>query len=153
MAVELSILDKYKGESLFANDPDVQASQIDIATDILKFCVAAAEIFFNDQGNERNSLLFAVRAQWRDFVAKFGDIKKDFQRHLAELEKWRSLANARWLRLVQKGVVGVGRSVDRFHRELKEVAEQKMESDNRIAIGKFHSDLPSIALVQLCQWR
>lgn len=70
-ASELSILDKFTAEATFAGDPDVQASHINVATDILKFCVAAAKLFFNHKGKERSGLGLALKAQWKGL----------FQRH------------------------------------------------------------------------
>jgi len=136
MASELRILDKYAAESIFADDLDVQASHINVATDILKFCVAAVKLFYNDQGKERSGLRLALKAQWKDFDTQFGNIKKTFKHHLAELEKWRVLANSRRLRSLQANMEAAGQSLNRNHAELKEIAEQLLDNDTQLAMCK-----------------
>ena len=72
MAGELSILDKYRRENIFANDTDIQASHIDIVADVLDFCITAAKIFFDDDGKEKEGLDSTLE-----------DAVKEFRRHLS----------------------------------------------------------------------
>ncbi|KAK1751179.1 hypothetical protein QBC47DRAFT_308588, partial [Echria macrotheca] len=153
MASELSILDKYTAESIFADDADVQASHISLATDILKFCVAAVKLFFNDQGKERSGLRLVLKAQWKDFDAQFGDIKKSFNRHLAETEKWRGLANSRRLRALQMNLEATGQSLSRNHGELKGIAEELLDNNTKLTIQETRrrilSWLPSMPFAKI----
>ncbi|KAF6805113.1 hypothetical protein CMUS01_14696 [Colletotrichum musicola] len=135
MASELRVLDIYKRASLFEDDPEVQASQIEVTTDILKFCVAAAKIFFNDRGKERSSVLFVLKAQWKDFDAKFGDIKIQFQRHLSELEKWRELGSRQQIRSIGRDVTDFRGAFERDRIERKHAASSRKEAQMKQEIG------------------
>ncbi|UKZ76278.1 hypothetical protein TrVFT333_003978 [Trichoderma virens FT-333] len=141
MAGELSILDKYHTENLFANDPDIQASHIDIVTDVLDFCTTAAKIFFDDDGKERKGLSLLLKAQLKNFDATFRDIKAEFQRHVIELEKLITLANSRRLRLIQRGIAAVDASNQIERRQM--VAEVK-SIDNRRALDRAFNHFPQI---------
>ncbi|KAK5992637.1 Ankyrin repeat-like protein [Cladobotryum mycophilum] len=133
MAGELGILEKYRTESLFAGDADIQASQVGVAVDVLNFCVAATNMFFDEDGKEKNGLLLSLKAQWKDFDAKFGDIKSRFQQHVAELEKLRALANSRRLRHIQQGVSAVGDSLQFEQKERRQmIAEMRNANGQRV---------------------
>ena len=136
LATELAVIYKYKSEGLFNDDPNVQASQIDVITDVLNFCTEAAKLFYDSKGKERSMLGLALKAQWKDFDGKFGGIKGDVHQHVEELEKWRNLANARRLRAVQEDIEGLADSVDQNHKERKRMDESKNAADNRVAQGK-----------------
>lgn len=135
MASELRVLDKYKKASLFEDDPEVQASQIEVTTDILKFCVTAAKIFFNGRGKERSGLLIVLKAQWKDFEAKFGDIKTQFQQHLSELEKWRSLGSRQQIRSIGRDVDDFRGAFEQDRSERKQAANNRREAEMKQAIG------------------
>jgi len=87
LATELKIIHKYKAEGIFNDDSNVQASQIDVMTDILCFCIEAAKVFYDDKGKERSTLLLALKTQRKDFDSKFGEIKTNVHRHVEELSK------------------------------------------------------------------
>ncbi|KAL7951461.1 putative Pfs NACHT and ankyrin domain-containing protein [Trichoderma barbatum] len=145
MAGELSILDKYRAESLFANDPDIQASQIEIAADILDFCITAAKIFFDDNGKEKKGLIVFLKAQLKDFDDTFHDIMAGFQRHVIELDKLITLANSRRLRLIHRSVAAADES---NHIERRRMMAEMKNADHRRATDEKRSQflnwLPSL---------
>ncbi|KAF6827031.1 hypothetical protein CPLU01_09295, partial [Colletotrichum plurivorum] len=135
MASELRVLDKYKKASLLEDDPEVQASQIEVTTDILKFCVAAAEIFFDNHGKEKSSLRIVLEAQLKDFDAKFGDIRAHFQQHLSELEKWRDLGSRQQIRSIGRDVTDLRGAFDWDRIERKHAASSRKEAQIKQKIG------------------
>ena len=93
------------------------------------FCVAAVKLLFNDKGKERAGIRLALKIRWKDFNSQFGDVMRKFRQHMAEAEKWRSLANSRRLRTVQMDLEAVGQSINRGRGELKEFAGRLLNAD------------------------
>lgn len=143
MASELSIIEKYRAESLFTNDPNVQTIHIDIAADILDFCIAVAKMFFDDDGKEKKSLLVFLKAQWKSFDAVLGNIKAEFHRHIIELDKLIILANSRRLRAIERGVEAVGEKMQFDKHETSQMVAEMKDADYRQALGTFYCNLLS----------
>ncbi|EQB56641.1 hypothetical protein CGLO_03338 [Colletotrichum gloeosporioides Cg-14] len=102
MMFQLDLLKDYKSEDLLEHNTKVEASQVTVTTDILKFCVAAAKALFNKNGKPHNALLHLLHLQLKDFNTTFGSIEAEFSRHLQELQDRRRLHDSRQLRRVYR---------------------------------------------------
>lgn len=117
MADEVDLINDYRRESIFDGDVAVEACEINLAADILKFCVEVTKLFYDGRGRQKSSLVFALKGLCKDFEVRLGDIKTDFKLHLTSLEKRRSLVNARKLRSVHVELSGIGKMLKRGHED------------------------------------
>ncbi|KAL0944581.1 uncharacterized protein CTRU02_202468 [Colletotrichum truncatum] len=104
MGDEVDLINLYRQEGLFGDDPAIKACEINIAADILKFCRKVAKLFYDEDGKKRNTAVFALRTQYKDFDVRFGEVKTNFKLHLDALEKRRDMANIRKMRSVHDKV-------------------------------------------------
>ncbi|KAF4874999.1 Vegetative incompatibility protein HET-E-1 [Colletotrichum siamense] len=117
MADEVDLINDYRHERIFDGDVAVEACEINLAADILKFCIEVTKLFYDDSGRQKSSLIFALKGLCKDFDVRFGDIKTDFKLHLTSLEKRRDLVNARKLRSVHVGLYDIGKILKREHED------------------------------------
>ncbi|KAF5524640.1 Vegetative incompatibility protein HET-E-1 [Colletotrichum aenigma] len=117
MADEVDLINDYRHERIFDGDVAVEACEINLAADILKFCIEVTKLFYDDSGRQKSSLVFALKGLCKDFEVRFGDIKTDFKLHLTSLEKRRNLVNARKLRSVHVGLYDIGKMLKREHED------------------------------------
>ncbi|KAK2764726.1 hypothetical protein CKAH01_04891 [Colletotrichum kahawae] len=131
MIFQLDLLKDYKSEALFERDAKVEASQVNVTTDILKFCVAAAKILFNEKGKPHNALLHLLKLQLKDFDATFGGIEAQFSRHIEELEDRRKFQDSLQLRRVYRVVDKIERDNEGDRMERKTAATGELEARER----------------------
>ncbi|KAF4828588.1 Satratoxin biosynthesis SC1 cluster protein 4 [Colletotrichum tropicale] len=146
MADEVDLINDYRHERIFDGDVAVEACEINLAADILKFCIEVTKLFYDDSGRQKSSLIFALKGLCKDFDVRFGDIKTDFKLHLTSLEKRRDLVNARKLRLVHVGLYDIGKMLKREHEDRGRVdrAESRVGWHHEERRRRFLDWLPTL---------
>ncbi|KAI8264960.1 Ankyrin-1 [Colletotrichum sp. SAR11_239] len=117
MGDEVNLVNQYRKENIFDEDPSVKTCEINLAADILKFCVKVTELFYDELGARKNSMVLALKGLCKDFDARFGDVKTDFKLHLAALEKRRDLISARRMKSMHSEVEDIGQLLRHEHEE------------------------------------
>ncbi|KAF6814782.1 ankyrin repeat protein [Colletotrichum plurivorum] len=97
MCEAMYLMKEYKNGSRLHIDPAVRAYEVELATDILRFCVGVDKLYYRGGKKTRGSIRFVFKTIYKSFEDRFGDVKADFQRHLSALEKRRELVNHRIL--------------------------------------------------------
>ncbi|OHF02266.1 hypothetical protein CORC01_02546 [Colletotrichum orchidophilum] len=127
MAEEIELINEYRQDGVFDDDPGIKSCELELATDILQFCVKVTHIFYDESGKERNSLYVAMKAQLKDFDAKFGDTRTHFDLHVRALEKRRDLVNTRWAKATNIGVKEISKFIDRNSQDKTEAVEELLQ--------------------------
>ncbi|KAK1640790.1 hypothetical protein BDP81DRAFT_445811 [Colletotrichum phormii] len=81
MVLEIDSINQYRQEGIFQDDIGIKACELNLATDILHFCVKVAPVFYDEKGKQRNGLSVAMKLQFKDFDTKFGDIVAHCKQH------------------------------------------------------------------------
>ncbi|KAF5506478.1 Ankyrin-1 [Colletotrichum siamense] len=148
MGDEVNLVNQYRKENIFDEDPSVKTCEINLAADILKFCVKVTELFYDDLGARKNSMVLALKGLCKDFDARFGDVKTDFKLHLAALEKRRDLLSAHRMKSMHSEVEDIGQLLRHEHeeRDVREKTGIEMEVNlrNEERRRRFLNWLPSL---------
>ncbi|KAK1472191.1 hypothetical protein CABS01_04834 [Colletotrichum abscissum] len=131
MVDEIDSINQYRREGIFQDDPGIKACELNLATDIFRFCVRVAPIFYDEKGKERNGLSVAVKMQFKDFDTKFGDIMTHFKQHLRALENRRGLISNRWTKETHFGVKEMGLFMGKNSQDKKEAMEEKLRQQKQ----------------------
>ncbi|KAF9881637.1 hypothetical protein CkaCkLH20_00783 [Colletotrichum karsti] len=131
MGDEIDLINLYRKDGLFKFHGEVESFELKIAADILRFCARVADMFYHKDGRERNGIVFALKAQCKDFDTKFGDIKEQFKSHLGALKNRRSLANAQTTQKTHDKIHAIGIMLDQQISERRGTLEVQVEDDLR----------------------
>ncbi|KAF4857247.1 Ankyrin-1 [Colletotrichum siamense] len=148
MSDEVELVNQYSSETIFEGDPSVKACEINVAADILTFCIEVAEFFYDESGAGKSSMMLALKGLCKDFDARFGDVKTNFKLHIGALEKRRDLINARRTKSLHSEVENIGQLLRHEHddRNIKDKAdiESEMNLRNEERRRRFLEWLPSL---------
>ncbi|KAE9577989.1 hypothetical protein CGMCC3_g5796 [Colletotrichum fructicola] len=140
MGDEIDLINQYRQDSLFDDNFEMEASENRIAADILKFCSRVAKMFYDADGKEKNGIIFALKAQCKDFDTKFGDLKTHFKLHVEDLKNHRDMAIARRLKAMGGGIESIESMLSQELDERRTVQKEKEKRRRR-----FLNIIPSIS--------
>ncbi len=92
MLERLPVVEKI--ELLHADRPDQDLcdAAVSICADVLQFCIEASDLFVAKNGRVRNSARLFFASLKSPFDDKFGDVKRDFERHVKNFETYAKIA-------------------------------------------------------------
>ncbi|KAI8173363.1 hypothetical protein K4K48_010424 [Colletotrichum sp. SAR 10_66] len=127
MGDEVDLINKYREDKILDDDYAVTECEINLAADILRFCIETAKLFYDDHAKSKNGAKFALRTQFKDFEARFGDATNDFKLHLSALEKRRTLFDARKLKSVHEGVNDISKLLEHGYGQKRGGATENVD--------------------------
>ncbi|KAI8218045.1 hypothetical protein K4K54_010852 [Colletotrichum sp. SAR 10_86] len=127
MGDEVDLINKYREDKILDDDSAVTECEINLAADILRFCIETAKLFYDDHAKSKNGAKFALRTQFKDFEARFGDATNDFKLHLSALEKRRTLFDARKLKSVHEGVNDISKLLEHGYGQKRGGATENVD--------------------------
>ena len=95
MLERLQVVEKFEALYEKHGGDDLRDAAITICADVLQFCVEASKLFVDDRGKARGSARILLSSIWSSFEAKFGQLNKDFEKHVKLFETYAQLASAR----------------------------------------------------------
>ncbi|KAI8298132.1 Ankyrin-1 [Colletotrichum sp. SAR11_240] len=136
---EVNLVNQYRKENIFDEDPSVKTCEINLAADILKFCVKVTELFYDESGARKSSMVLALKGICKDFDARFGDVKTDFKLHLNALEKRRDVVNARRMKSVHAEIEDIGQLLRNEHEDRN--SKEQLGIDMEVNLRNGNTDV------------
>jgi hypothetical protein len=94
MLERLQVVEKFEALYGKREGDDLRSAAVSICADVLQFCVEASKLFVDDLGKARGSTRLLLASIWSSFEAKFGQLSKDFEKHVKFFETYAQLASA-----------------------------------------------------------
>lgn len=153
MGDEVDLINKYREDKILDDDSAVTECEINLAADILRFCIETAKLFYDDHAKSKNGAKFALRTQFKDFEARFGDATNDFKLHLSALEKRRTLFDARKLKSVHEGVNDISKLLEHGYGQKRGGATENVDGFLRQGMNHEHLKLKTTSILTQCRWK
>ena len=126
-------------------DPDLCDAAVNICVDVLQFCIQASELFVKKNGRVRSSGRLFLASIGGSFTDKFGDVRRDFDRHVQLFDTCAQIAIAR-------KQLEFRRDWDTRNKAEDETAVLRAERDHRMELNESVKEQGTYSLIFRSCW-